>query len=726
MPDMKKEFSFIHNIVARRIFMLFIICAFLPVCALSVISLMEVSSTIKAERLEQLRHAGKNAGMTIVEVLDLFEMELRNIALTVTDASVRDSMELRTDGASGNDKRFKAFTIVSTKGGPRTLAGKPWPGPILTPGNLRHLTDGNALLFMDFAKEGSRLFMAVPMKRRQAKGDLLIGQINTDYLWTFVNHTVPQGTELCIIDSEGRTLFNSSPSEPRFISRILTELGVSSTGNLEWRNKGDRFLVNYWTVFLPPQYHTNSWTVIVSRNRDDAFQTLQLFGRTFMLVMALSMLVVVCLSSIQIRRSMIPLSTLRRGAQQLSEGNLATRFKLDSGDEFEELAETFNIMANHLQVQFSALEETGRISEVIFSAHDQASIFRAALSSRGTAVSCRAMSISLTDPHDTHTAVTYLGNTSGYDPDKKPIIFTDEEIQLLEENPRCLHVTDTGKFHSLLAHLKEEGSRFFYLFPFSIGGRQAGTLTIGYEQVPQRIGEDLTRVRKIADEVAAAMNNLRLLEELNQLNLGTIRALANAVDAKSHWTAGHSERVTNLALVISVSMGMKEAERELLYMGGLLHDIGKIAVPEAILNKEGALTDTEYALIKNHTVAGARILEPIHAYGKILPIVAQHHEWFDGTGYPLGLAGEEISLGSRILAVADVYDALVSERPYRAGLEKSRVLESIQEKSGQQFDPTVVEILLTVIEKPLPDFASVCAEFHVGDMEKFQYETYVS
>jgi HD-GYP domain-containing protein (c-di-GMP phosphodiesterase class II) len=157
--------------------------------------------------------------------------------------------------------------------------------------------------------------------------------------------------------------------------------------------------------------------------------------------------------------------------------------------------------------------------------------------------------------------------------------------------------------------------------------------------------------------------------------------------------------VTEKALQIGQVMGLTPEELDNLHRGGLLHDIGKIGIPVSILDKPGRLTDEEFKAIRRHSTIGASILEPIAAYAHAIPIVLQHHEHFDGKGYPDGLAGETISLGARILAVADVYDALVSDRPYRAGMDRERVMEIIKEEAGKQFDPSVVQALLEAIRQ---------------------------
>jgi putative nucleotidyltransferase with HDIG domain len=188
-------------------------------------------------------------------------------------------------------------------------------------------------------------------------------------------------------------------------------------------------------------------------------------------------------------------------------------------------------------------------------------------------------------------------------------------------------------------------------------------------------------------------------KRLDRLNWGTLTALARAIDAKSEWTAGHSERVTKLALKIGRVLGLTQEELDNLHRAGLLHDIGKLGTPAELIDKSGRLTAEEQQIVNEHPSIGERILEPIEAYAEIIPIVRQHHEWFNGKGYPYGLAGDAITLGARILAVADVYDALSSERPYRAAMDPEQALQIIKENSGSHFDPVLVDALFEVMEQ---------------------------
>ena len=205
--------------------------------------------------------------------------------------------------------------------------------------------------------------------------------------------------------------------------------------------------------------------------------------------------------------------------------------------------------------------------------------------------------------------------------------------------------------------------------------------------------------RQLSDQVAVALSNAKLIEDLEGLNWGTLYALARAIDAKSPWTAGHSERVTALALKIGLVLGLDRKELDDIHRAGLLHDIGKIGIPPHILDKPEGLTDDEFHTMRKHTRLGAKILEPIPSYASVVPVVLHHHENFDGTGYPDGLAGPEIPLGARIFALADQYDALISDRPYHAGVKREEVAEIIKRSAGTRFDPAVVQAFLEVMKQ---------------------------
>ena len=176
----------------------------------------------------------------------------------------------------------------------------------------------------------------------------------------------------------------------------------------------------------------------------------------------------------------------------------------------------------------------------------------------------------------------------------------------------------------------------------------------------------------------------------------TVLALSNAVDARDPYTAGHSMRVSKISLLISEELKMTDEDSRILEYAALFHDIGKIGIPDDILNKKGKLTDHEYTLIKNHPEIGVSILGGIAFLLNALPVIKHHHERFDGKGYPSGLKSEEIPLCARIIAIADTYDAMTSDRPYRRGFNHDTAVQEILENKGAQFDGMLVDVFMKI------------------------------
>ncbi|MEW6233521.1 MAG: HD domain-containing phosphohydrolase [Chloroflexota bacterium] len=204
--------------------------------------------------------------------------------------------------------------------------------------------------------------------------------------------------------------------------------------------------------------------------------------------------------------------------------------------------------------------------------------------------------------------------------------------------------------------------------------------------------ELLTRVKSLV-RVKHLNDKLENLEKV----LITIAAIAEAKDA---YTEGHLERMANYAAGLGAALGLGTTEQQILRYGGLLHDIGKIGVSEAILRKPGPLTPEEYAQMKEHTIIGERICQPLRFSAQVGPIVRGHHERWDGTGYPDGLKGEAVPLEARIVALADAFDAMTTDRPYRAALTRDESLRRLAEGAGSQFDPHLVQVALDVLKRP--------------------------
>jgi putative nucleotidyltransferase with HDIG domain len=179
--------------------------------------------------------------------------------------------------------------------------------------------------------------------------------------------------------------------------------------------------------------------------------------------------------------------------------------------------------------------------------------------------------------------------------------------------------------------------------------------------------------------------------------INSVKSLVHALEAKDVYTSGHSQRVTDIATNIAEAMHWDEAQLEKIRLAGILHDIGKIGVPESILNKPGKLEKDEFEIVKTHCEIGERILRSVITDEEILKAIRHHHERYDGTGYPDGLPGDRIPQGARILAAADAYDAMTPDRPYRRAMTHSQACIELEKKSGLQFDPEVASIFLAKV-----------------------------
>jgi putative nucleotidyltransferase with HDIG domain len=698
---MKTSFSFMRSVVARRILSLFLFCALLPIGSLAVLSLREMSGKLMDQTDQRLRHASKNVGMTVFQGLSFLQTEMEALALTYGNHLREVSGVPVTINPLPRDHHFLGLTVFPDRSGAKTLFGTPCPPPPRTEGSRKHLASGQAMVFVQRVSGApSRVYMAIAAGGRVPEQGIFVGEIHPKHLRELIENATPVEGNFTILDSNGEPIYHSLPLPAEVTRRVNDEARRTYSGQFKGNVEGDTLLVHFRSIYLKAAFLSENWTVVVSQSKAEAFAAVQTFTRTFVLIIFLTLLVVSLLSIVHIRKNLVPLAKLKEGTQKISQGDFESRIEVQSSDEFEDLAHSFNAMSERLGNEFHALTETGRIVRSVLTGLEKENIVRTVLSNLQNVIPCETVGLTLMDPGGNGTARTYTDGLSmgrSDNPRHTAAVFTPEELRKLTATDESLIVESGEAFPGLLSPLPGKGALRYVLLPLFHKEHLAGVLAMGYGDGLGQAREDILRARQIADQVAVALANAGLLEELAQLNRGAMTALARAVDAKSSWTAGHSERVTELTLKIGRAMGFTAQELDLLQRGGLLHDIGKIGVPGKILDKQGKLTQEEFAIIFEHPEKGARILEPIPAFQEVIPIVAQHHERFDGKGYPRGLSGEVISLGARILAVADVYDAMSADRPYRSAFPRDLVHDHIEKNAGLQFDPVVVRAFQQII-----------------------------
>jgi len=251
-------------------------------------------------------------------------------------------------------------------------------------------------------------------------------------------------------------------------------------------------------------------------------------------------------------------------------------------------------------------------------------------------------------------------------------------------------------------NLPINSDRLFFLVR---SGIELRTLMVAHQKLAQSLQEHNVDLQKqnnlLARRIEESARNLtRLYEDLRSTYLRTIKALAQAIDARDHYTHSHSENVVKYALAIASEMGLSFNDKEAIREACELHDLGKIGIQDNVLTKPAALDKEEWDKVKLHPAIGAQILQPLTFLGGVTELVRQHHEHYDGSGYPEGRRQDEILLGARIINLADAYDAMRSPRAYRKNpLTKEEAIFEIKQNSGKQFDPKVVETFLKVVDK---------------------------
>jgi PAS domain S-box-containing protein/putative nucleotidyltransferase with HDIG domain len=256
------------------------------------------------------------------------------------------------------------------------------------------------------------------------------------------------------------------------------------------------------------------------------------------------------------------------------------------------------------------------------------------------------------------------------------------------------NISTDSRYETMRAFAREMDYQAAVAVPIVLDDSVLAALTVGYREPRQFSQEEIATLMRIAAQAAIAVSNARQRESLERLLDETAMALSDVIESRDAYTGGHCQRLAVYSGTIAETLGLPRREVEIIRFGAALHDVGKIVVPDAILNKPGSLTHEEYEVIKRHSLDGGRICQRIGFLQKAYPIVYHHHERWDGKGYPDGLAGEQIPMAARIVAVADAFDAMTSDRPYRKGMPREEATALLRDGSGSQWDAKAIEAFL--------------------------------
>lgn len=665
--------------VGKNLMLVIAASSLIPILGLALLSDREVSGQLEDQsriRLEQLNQSlGDGITNRLALTANLLQLHAARIAGR-PDPRATHAPDWRSDQVPPGLLELEVSSSIPP-GERKELSEADWG----------HLSRGKPLLWRGPASGALWLGILLPDSGRRT---IVWGMLDPDLI--FGSHArggFARDYGACVLDG-GRSPVvcdGNTPQPP-------AAANWAGAPFLEWQEDGETWYSSATTVNLLPEYRMEPWRLVVSEARASIFAPLLTFRKRFFWISAFAGLVLLYFGTGLVRRNMEPLARLREATSHIARQDFSHRVEIHAlgRDEFHALAESFNGMAQHLEQHTRLLTAGHAIDRAVLSALDRDQIVEVLLHRCGELLPSDALAIALSRPDrpGIWTLSTLEGN--GGRRQEVDLCLLDVEQRGLAADPD-LHVVESGNAARSYLRIGElqDGMRSHHLLPILRSGKAEGLIILGFrDNVAIDEGRRL-RARQLADRVAVALTNAHLVLELHKLQVGTLTALARAIDAKSPWTAGHSERVTEHAQALGAWLGLEATELERLRRGGLLHDVGKIGTPAEILDKAGPLTEEERTIIEAHTVTGARILAPIAAYADVLDIVRHHHEHWDGTGYPERLVGEEIPKLARVLALADVYDALTSARPYRPAMTKATAMGIIGKGSGTMFDPVFAQ-----------------------------------
>lgn len=415
-----------------------------------------------------------------------------------------------------------------------------------------------------------------------------------------------------------------------------------------------------------------------------------------------------CVGYFFVARKMIAsVLTLAQKAKEISSGRVTALLDVDEHNEIGELARAFNRITQELEQKINELQSSrqlvrkllSRIGTAIVSYEGIDTILDLIVENMVSALQAQMGSLLLVDgeQQELYVKTTWSSNGERANPAQR-VKLGDGISGWVAREGRPMR--GKGRANALGFVNTDAKDSAVLCVPMRLRDHTIGVVSIMREDASSPFTEDdEALLESISSQVAVAIENYRLNLDVEHTYLETIVALALAVEAKDPYSAGHSKRVGFYAMKIGEELGVDGEMLKVLNDAGVLHDIGKIGIRDDILLKPNALTSDERKIMEQHPLIGEAIVRPVRSLAKVVTLVRHHHEQYDGTGYPTHLKGDAIPLGARILSVADAYDSMVTERPYRARLTVDQAKAELQQAAGRQLDPEVVKAFLRVLAK---------------------------
>lgn len=682
-----------RTVLGRRILGVFFVCVAVPVTLMAVDSYRRIQAQLDRQAGSQIRTVTRSAGMAILDRLQVAEAELELLAEHV-------ERPLPAAGRSPN-RLLEAAAIVRPDGTTDAVLGD---GDAL-PRSPAEVTDGARYLFsVDVEPDGRPIFL---LGRRLVTGPdpgTLWARLDPDSLVAsaLLHADTPPGFSLCVQPLKGSRPWCPDGAPADAVADALRDVAAGRTGGRFTLDLGDgrEALGGFWDLFMRARYGVPPWTLVALAERDELMAPGEEFRWMFPRIALVALALVLLLSHDQIRRNLRPLATLRDAARRFGEGTLDARAEVQSDDEFGALAGAFNGMAGQIERQLLSLESLRQLDRAVLGDPRSETVVDAVLDRAATIVGADVVVLWL--PHTGVEGVAHVAAATGGR--------TRERIRL-ERSDLTL---EPGTAHSvvpaaLTRAIADQASKVEEFMTIRVGavsdGGTVALLVVGSGDAGPFPTAARASALQLSDQIALALSTADLVARLEDAEAGALTALARSVDLVSPWTAGHAERVAAVSIALARTLELPDADVERVRKGALLHDIGKIGIPPALLDATRELSPVEIEAARGHVRLGVRVLEPIGGFGDILPIIEQHHERFDGGGYPAGLADQEIDPLARIVAVANAFDRLTSDGPSQGGLTAGEAFRMIREQAGSAYDPAVVDALGAVLALDAPTAA---------------------
>jgi putative nucleotidyltransferase with HDIG domain len=418
----------------------------------------------------------------------------------------------------------------------------------------------------------------------------------------------------------------------------------------------------------------------------------------------LAVIVLTGLGTIIARRVSAPLNNLSESARRVADGDFSARVEIKGVNEVAELSESFNVMTESLKERTETLTKKVlelatlyEMSRALGSTLDLDVLLDSVIDSALRIFNVDSGYVMIRDKVTGGLDLRAWRGMASVKPDDRAVRSSMSDWVVRQGRPLIFNPPQDDQAEQHVDSVT--GALAALSVPLVSTEGVVGAICVGSRDREYRFSSDDVRLLStIANHVTIAIGNIELFSSLQEAYLATVRSLAAAVDAKDPFTRGHSDRVAHFAQAIAEQLELSTEQCTALEMAAYLHDIGKIGIRESILLKPGKLDDDEYGQMKHHPLIGANILRPVAFPWPIAPVVRHHHEHYDGAGYPAGLKGEEIPLLARILTVADAYEAMTSDRPYRLGRTQEEALEELDVCQGSHFDPRVVDAFVQALQ----------------------------